>query len=126
MAKVNVRVLIPRNPTELLKLAEKIYTKHTTDGATSALNALGDKNWTDNGGKIASALSINDQAKQMEKDLEELYRQRDLLVAPILSTVKASRTLLLGKYSENYKKLGDWGFVVDDTPKAKKQAIKTT
>jgi len=51
--------------------------------------------------------------------MENLFKQRDLLVASIDATVKASRDLLLGKFSKNPKKLGDWTFVVDDSPKAK-------
>lgn len=120
MAKAKVRVIIPKNPEDLLKLAGKINLKHVADGAASPLNQLEDFNWTDHGSKIAPAQTFNDDAKQMEKDLEKKYDQRDLLVSPIDQTVKASRDLLLGKFKLNPKKLGDWGFVVDDSPKAKK------
>lgn len=123
MAKKNVRVQIPKNPEELLKLADKINKKHISDAADSPLNQLEDFNWTDNGPKIVPAQTFNDEAKQMEKDLEKKYDQRDLLVNPIDKTVKATRDLLLGKYAQNPKKLGDWGFVVDDSPKAKKPVI---
>ena len=121
MAKNNVRVKIPRNPEDLLALATDVYSKHISDSSTSALNSLADYNWTDNGAKIAQAQALQDKAKQMERDLEGLYNQRDLLLAPVDLTVKASRDLLLSIYKANYKKLGDWGFEVDDSPKPKKE-----
>jgi hypothetical protein len=44
-------------------------------------------------------------------------------------TTKASRDVLTGIYRKNMKRMGDWGFTVDDTPKATaaskaKKAIK--
>src|SRR5437762_13324468 len=119
MGKPTARVLIPRNPSDLLSLAESIYTEHQADGANSPLNALEDNNWTDNGAKIAQAKALDAQAKQMQKDLENLFKQRDLLLAGIDATVRSSRDLLLSKYSNNPKKLGDWSFIVSDSPKAK-------
>ena len=121
MAKINVRVDIPTNPQEKLNLAKLVNDKHVLDGAASPLKALVDFNWTDNGPKIAQAMAIQLLANQMSKDLEELNKQRDILLSPIDSTVKASRDTLLGIYKTNYKKLGSWGFVVNDTPKAKKK-----
>ena len=123
MKKPSFRVKIPTNPSELLSLAAGVYAKHVADGATSPLKELEDNNWTDNGPGIANAITLDNNAKQMEKDLEELYRQRDILIAPIALTVKASRDLLIGKYPTNYKKLGDWTFIVDDSPKAKKKKV---
>ncbi|MDI9366426.1 MAG: hypothetical protein QM541_15825 [Flavobacterium sp.] len=40
MANTKGRVVVSRNPEELLKLAEKVYKKHVADGATSDLNNL--------------------------------------------------------------------------------------
>jgi len=121
MAKNNVRIKMPRNADDLLKLANLVYAKHTADGDKSPLNLLDDYNWTNNGDKITQAQTLQNQAKQMEKDLEGLYKQRDLLLDPVDLTVKASRDLLLGVYKANYKKLGDWGFEVDDSPKPVKK-----
>ena len=121
MAKTNVRVIIPKNPADELNLAKKISDKHTADGANSPLKALVDFNWTDNAPKVTQALALQVQIDQMEKDLETLYNKRNVLLVPVDGTVKASRDTLLGIYKANYKKLGDWGFVVDDTPKAKKK-----
>ena len=53
--------------------------------------------------------------------MEEAYRNRDALLAPIDDIVRGSSAYLKGKYSKNPKKLGDWGYPVDDTPKVKKK-----
>lgn len=121
MARNTVRVVIPKSPDVLMALAQKIVDKHTADGAASPLNALDDANWTDNGPKLTQAQAIHTQAKQLEKDVENLYKQRDLLLAPVTDTVRASRDLLMGVNTKNPKKLGDWGFVVNDTPPKKKK-----
>ena len=123
MANVKPRVNIPNNPAQELDLAAKIYDKHLSSGTGSPLNALQTHNWTDNGPLVADALSLHNQAEELKRQAEEAYRQRDLLVAEIDQSVKSSRDLLLGIYRDNPKQLGQWGFEVDDSPRAtKKQA----
>lgn len=127
MPNPKVRVEISRSPKAILDLAAGIYKKHTDDGAASPLNNLEDNNWTDNGAKIQEAQNLQTEIDAIEKGLESLYRQRDLLIAPILETIQSSRDLLLGIYAKNPKKLGDWTFTVNDTPKttkAKAAAVK--
>lgn len=121
MANNAFRVVIPTHPEQKLALAELVLAKHTTDGAASPLNAMSDHNWTANGPKVAQARTLQTDITQMEKDLENLYKQRDLLLAPVMESVKASRDLLYGANRTNPKKLGDWGYVVNDTPQKKKE-----
>jgi hypothetical protein len=121
MARQTFRVVIPSNPEKKLDLAELVLAKHTTDGASSPLNALVDNNWTTNGPKVAAARALQDDITQREKDLENLYKQRNLLLAPVTESLKGSRDALVGIHRSNPKKLGDWGFVVNDSPKAKKK-----
>lgn len=121
MPKNNVRVKMPRNADDLFTLAKLVYAKHTADGDRSPLNSLDDYNWMDNGSKIAQWQYLQNQVKQLEKDIDDLYRQRDLLLAPVDLTLRASRDLLLSIYKANYKELNDWDFEVDDRPKPKKQ-----
>lgn len=118
------RVIIPTNPEKAIALAKKVLQKHTTDGATSPLNVLNDHNWTDNGPKIADAETLNDKAKELEKQVEKLYKERDALLAAIKDTLRASSKTLLGIYASSPKKLGDWGFEVNDTPQKKKEEPK--
>ena len=116
------RVTIPRNPTQLIDLASKVYTKHTEMDLSSPLNSLQTHTWTENGPRVAEVLNYHRQAEELSKMVEEIYRKRDLLLAEIDISVKSSRDLLLGVYRDNPKEMGQWGFVVDDSvrPAAKK------
>lgn len=124
MAKHNIRVKIPRNAEHLLQLANTVYAKHMADAEKSPLNLLNDYNWQDNSLRMIQAQALQQQIRQTEKELDNLYRKRDTLLAPVNLTLKCSRDLLLGMYKANYKKLTEWGFEVDDTPK-QKQPVTT-
>lgn len=116
------RVVISRNPEEALKLAAAVYKKHVADGPASELNNLDSAyNWNVTGPTIATCLAFHDDAESFKSKMEEAYRNRDALLAPIDDIVRGSSAYLKGKYSKNPKKLGDWGYPVDDTPKVKKK-----
>jgi hypothetical protein len=53
--------------------------------------------------------------------MEKAYKNRDLLMEPVKGTLLSSRDLLTGIMRSNMKRLGDWGFTVNDTPKPKKK-----
>lgn len=118
------RVVIPKTPDKMLALSKLVYTKHQADGATSVLNALQDFTWTVNGPKVAQAEALNLQAKELEKQVEKLYQDRDALLKPIEQTVRSSSKLLSGVYKSSPKTLGDWGFEVNDTPQKKGEVPK--
>lgn len=126
MARSNFRVVIPANAEKQLDLAELVVAKHAADGVASPLNVLVDNSWNDNSPKVATARAMQTEITQLEKDLERKYKERNLLLAPVMNSVKASRDTLVGVYNSNPKKLGDWGFVVNDTPQAKKKDNGTT
>ncbi len=114
------RIVMSRTPKDVLDLAELIFKKHTTDGAASELKNLVDFDWNTTGPTIVTAQDFDKQAADFKGKMEEAYRQRDKLLKPIDDINKASAAYLKGKYRTNPKKLADWGFSVDDTPKAKK------
>jgi hypothetical protein len=120
MANSSYRVIIPRNPEELLDLAAKVYQKHTSLATASPLNAMVSHKWADNGPNVAPCLQLHKQAEELSRQAEEAYRQRDLLLGEILESVKASRDVLLGVYRQTPKVLGEFGFEVDDSPRAAK------
>jgi len=120
MASTNQRVNIPRNAAQELDLAKKIYAKHIAMAATSPLASLQTHTWTVNGPQVANALTLHAQAEDLKRQAEEAYRKRDVLLAEIDQSVKASRDLLLAVYRDNPKILGEWGFEVDDSARAKK------
>lgn len=123
MANTKGRVVVSRNPEELLKLAEKVYKKHVADGATSDFNNLDAEtyDWAKVGPTIAPCLEFHDLAEELKRQMEEAYRKRDALFTPIDEHVKGSSAYLKGKYAKQPKKLGNWGFEVDDTAKAAKK-----
>lgn len=109
------RVIISKSPDKLLALAKRVLDKHTADGASSLLNNLRDYSWTEHGSKVAAAEALQAQAKEMERELEKVYQNRDALLAPVEQTVRASAKLLSSIYKKSPKNLGDWGFEVNDT-----------
>ena len=118
------RVVVPTNPAELLALAAKIYAKHVADGAASPLKAMVDYDWAADGPKIAPCLANHTDAEAAAKKAEEAYRQRDVDLPAIKAIVKNSAGLLKKINAKNPKKLGDYGFVVDDTVQVKKAKPK--
>jgi len=128
MAKITtpkMRVTIPRNPKELLLLAEKIYQKHLSEGTNSILGLLNDHSWTIEGPKISVALDSHNLAEIKSKESEKAYRERDLHIPNIINIIKTSRDLLTGLNRNNMKRLSDWGFEVNDTPLANAKGTST-
>lgn len=116
MAK-SVRVKVFRNADELLKLADNIADKHKELGESSPLSPL---DWATQAPKVKQALALQKKVKELEKQVELAYEQRDNLLVDIDDIVKQSRDLLKAVYRKEPRKLGEFGFTVVDTPKTKK------
>jgi hypothetical protein len=121
MARSPIRITIPRNTGELLKLADLIYARHKQDGDSSPLKSMEDYNWSETSDKLKQAKELQDQVEALRKQAEGLQAQIDALAIDVKGSVTGSRDVLLGVYKKNPKKLGDWGYEVDDSPKAKKE-----
>ena len=83
-------------------------------------------NWTAVGPSVAAATGYDNSAKQLERDLEKAYGDRDALLPAIDKEIARARDLLLALYADNPRKLGDFGFVVDDSPRAAKRSAPAT
>jgi hypothetical protein len=118
------RVKLPRNPVELLTLAQKVYDIHTALGTNSKLLNLEDQDWSVTGSKVKVCLSHHLKAEDLKRQMEEEYRLRDLDIQEISDIVGDSRDLLKGVFSKTPKRLGEYGFDVDDTPPVKKAPKK--
>ena len=118
-ARTSGRIVLPKNPAELLDLAKKIYDKHAADGAASPLNAQQDFKWDVEGPKIAPCTTNHIEAEKAMRKAEELYRQRDVDLSPIKAIVQNSAQVLKSIYAKNPKMLGDYGFTVDDSKQVK-------
>lgn len=60
------------------------------------------------------------QFTQAQKDAEEQTEQRNIKWSPVLKHIHSIAQFLKGLYNESVKKLGEWGFVVDNSPKKPK------
>ncbi|MFC4231214.1 hypothetical protein ACFOW1_04890 [Parasediminibacterium paludis] len=120
MPKQTLRIEIPKNPEEQLKLAGNIYKKHTDDGADSVLKVMKDFKWDAVGPNIPLALAKHKEAEDLQKKMEKAYEDRNKLMAGIPEGLKSTRDFLKGVFSKSPKSLGDYGYTVDDSPRASK------
>lgn len=114
------RVDIPRNIEENLTLAKKVFAKHLLDANTSLLTNIEGLDWNEIGPKIEVCLEKHLEAEEFKRKMEENYRDRDNILPEIQEILRASKSLLKASFPKNPKKMGEWGFTVDDTPKQKK------
>lgn len=116
MPKTNFRVKIPQNSGEQIALLEKVYARHTLLGAASPLSSM---KWTEIEAARLAAETHDNTAADLEKQMEKEYRARDVSMPAVTQALRDSRDLLLVANRDNPKALGDYSFVVDDTPQAK-------
>ena len=122
MAKAaKMRVPLSVSPEKIISLSSNIFEKHRSLGPSSPLKTMEDHDWDVEGPNTVIAQQLHNDAVKHKGLMEKAYRERDLLINRLDSINKASRTVLAGVYSKNMKRMSDWGFEVDDTPKAKKQ-----
>ena len=105
------KIIIPRNPTKILELAQHILDKHNADGESSYLTAVLTEETQQ---KVAKGLQLDEEAKRLEKLVEKTYGERDKLVKDALKIIKRSRDILKGVFSDALRELGDYGFTVND------------
>lgn len=126
MANLKGRIKIPKNADDLIKLAENISAKHTADGANSPLAKL---NMTDLAAKATTAKTNHTSAQALQKQAEKATENRNVALGTkkgqksstpgtVLFYVTSVRDMLLGLNKGNEQALGDYGFVVDKSPKA--------
>lgn len=116
MAKNNVRVKVPSNPTDQIGLLGQVSAKHTALGASSPLGSL---DWTAINAALAEAKSHDDQASEFEKKTEEEYGARDAVMPTVTAALRDARDLPLVGNRENPQALGDFGYAGDDVHKPK-------
>ena len=71
--------------------------------------------------KVPAALAAHKRAKELELELEKLYETRDNIVAECLPLVQRASKSLQGSLGKvRLRDMGDYGFTVDDSPRAAK------
>ena len=118
------RVKVPKNPGDLLDLAKVVGDKHQKEGTSSPLKLSVDYNWDELVAEIDKCKELHTAAEDFKRKMEETYRERDISLPNIESAVRAASALLKGVYAKNPKRLGDWGFNVDDTKQKGKEEDK--
>ena len=125
MAARKPRVEIPRNPEELIKLLKAVTKKHDADGASSPLK---DMNISAVKAQTAEADKQHTDGESFRKKAEDCTQARDKALGLSKKAVEdgtaiwhvmAMRDVLMGVYKGREQKLGEWGFTVDASPKAR-------
>ncbi|MEK7684686.1 MAG: hypothetical protein AAB466_04620 [Verrucomicrobiota bacterium] len=111
------RITIPTTAGDLIDLASSIEEQHTELGKDSPLALL---DWKTASPQIKEASDVQDKINKLSKELEKLIERRNNLIDPLSGFVRSSRDILSGVFRSEMKKLSDFGFEVDDSPKAKK------
>lgn len=106
------RIVIPKNPGELMKLTGDVYARHKELGKDSPLRLLEDPSWDELAPKVAEALAAQTEIEKLERHLKDLYGIRDPHLALFSEQDRRSRDTLMGVHSKNPAQLGDYGFDV--------------
>jgi len=125
-----MRVDIPGKVDQHIELAKLIREKHVALGAASPLNSI--EGFDAFGPLTITADTTNKNSKSLMKQAETAKQARDLALGQsgrlkpgtVRYFVTAARDVLLGVNKGKEKKLGDWGFVVDDSPAPAKAKAK--
>lgn len=125
-----MRVEIPGNAEDLVKLGKAILARHTALGAASPLNGIeGIENFEP---QTTTADTQNELAKNLNKQAEAANEARDralghngqLREGTVRYFINSSRDVLLGLNKGKEHKLGDWGFNVNASAQSAPQAKK--
>ncbi len=108
ITKKRIRVYI--SVRQNIELARKIYERHIAEGEDSPLSLIEGFSWNATGPKIVFCLEKHKEASQLNKSAEEMYRQRDAVLAEITDIIQATKLLLKNKYSLSPEELQEWGF----------------
>jgi len=116
-----IRVVIPTNPEEAIRLALKVMSKHDQDGESSLLRVLEVETFRKS---VTTADKENARSGDFRQQSQACVQARDNAVghqrALVIGTVRhfllAARDLLLACYKGHERMLADWGFEVLLTP----------
>ena len=108
------RITIPTDPTEIITLAKAIHDKHVALGDNTPLGGI---KWDAIASHITQAKGFDDDADRLRKESEQSREKRDNLLPGPTELVRSARDILSGTYRSELRRLEDFGYSVDDTPK---------
>lgn len=118
--KTTYRIVIPTDTEEYKELIENIDKENDALGNNSHLHHETQEikeGVTD----MTEAVKLDAEAAKLTKKAEELTLQRNILKKRTLANEKGWRTTLEGKMIKNIQGMGDYGYVIDRSPKGGKK-----
>ncbi len=70
-----------------------------------------------------TARDLHIEAKQLAMDAEDATQDRNNIWLPVVGHLRAIGVFLMGLYNNNSKELGEWGYTIDDSPRAPKEVV---
>ena len=125
-----MRVDVPTNKDDLVKLGKAIKDKHVALGAASPLSGIED--FDKFAGLVDTAATQHDQSKEFARKSEAATQLADKALGQtgqvrentVRWFVTAARDLLLATNKGKEQKLGDWSFTVDASAQSTSQPAK--
>lgn len=115
------RIVYPPEFEKLVQLFKDIKTQHESYGpGDSPLGPFLTKHNIDLVAQLSDvedAEDINDERNQFQKDAEDAREDRDNLFDPVMARVRLIAQYLKTLHVDNPRELGDWGYVIDDSPR---------
>src|SRR2546430_14602828 len=115
MGRVTVRIPIPEDPSDTIRLMRTVSDKHTELAAASPLGGL---EWDKISPALDSAETQDALSDRCYRDAEKATKERNLQMPVVNEALRAARDVLLGVYRSNPNKAGDFGFTVNDSPRS--------
>jgi hypothetical protein len=124
MSRRNLRIEIPRNPSDVIELGDAIVAKHTADGVASPL-AVADVDAMKL--LLQQVKDKNTLAEQLHRDAETATADRKTATGTAQGQNSSTpntmiyyfgkfRNQLAGLFLGQEHRLGDWGYNVDTSP----------
>jgi len=117
MAKARIPLPTAKDALGVLNLATAVAKGITDKGKDSLITGSLAAELQAVAGKVPAALKAHSDAKDLEKQLEKLYQQRDAVVAEALPLVQRGSKALQGNLgAARLREMGDYGYTVNDSP----------
>ena len=124
MAKARIPVPNLKDPLGVLNLTAAIAAGITKAGKDSLLAGTLATELQAAAAKVPAALAMHQRAKDLGKEIEKLYEQRDAVVAECLPLVQRGSKSLQGSLgTDQLRQMGDYGYTVDDSPRPPKAKV---
>ena len=115
MARNTVRIPLPVDPSEAIALLAAVRKKHADQGDASPLKGM---EWEEIDPDLTAAKEQDALSDQSYLNAEKATRERNRHMPAVNDALRSARDVLLGLYRSNPKKAGDFGFTVNDSPRA--------